>query len=318
VRFIFLYPISVLRFSKNLGNTYEDEVLRRGLYEALDSVAIGGYVRFLFGRRLSFIKTNKIKCLSWYENQVLDKNFYRGLRSIHREVNIIGAQLFIRPNNLLSIFPDEGEVCFGVVPDKVLVNGTGYLFELENIPVSIGPALRYAYLFDEKDYQANRDIVLVVMPFVNSMIQHILKVIREVDWPVPVEIKFHPSTDINKYDSEELNRFFVTNQALSELLPKVLVVVGHGGLLVEALALGLPAIDIHKQLEFNHDYMPELGKKILWDRATNANDITRLINEFQKSLELDSPRLKKEGEQIKSNIFSEPTDELIGKAFELD
>ncbi len=143
VRFIFFYPISVLRFAKNLGNTYEDEILRRGLYEALDSVAIGGYARFLFGRRLSFIKTNKIKCLSWYENQVFEKNFYRGLRSVNREVNIIGAQLFVRPNNLLNIFPDEGEACFGVVPDKILVNGPSYLFELESIPVSIGPTLDF-------------------------------------------------------------------------------------------------------------------------------------------------------------------------------
>jgi hypothetical protein len=96
------------------------------------------------------------------------------------------------------------------------------------------------------------------------------------------------------------------------------MVVGHGGLLVEAAALGIPAIDIQNRLEFGYDYMPELGKGILWDKATNANDVTRLISEFRKSLELDSPRLKKEGEQIKSNIFSEPTDGLIGKAFELD
>ena len=75
---------------------------------------------------------------------------------------------------------------------------------------------------------------------------------------------------------------------------------------------------IQNRLEFNHSYMPELGKEILWDKATHANDITRLINRFQKSLELNASRLKKEGEQIKAYIFSEPTDELIGKAFELD
>jgi hypothetical protein len=320
IRFIFFYPISVLRFEKKLGNTYEDEVLRRGLYEALDSVAIGGYIRFLFGRRLSFIKVNKIKCLSWYENQVLDKNFYRGLRSTHREVNIIGAQFFIRPHTLLNIFPDEGEACFGVVPDKILVNGPGYLFELGSIPVSIGPALRYTYLFDEKKYQAGGNIILIVMPISPSVIQHIINVIREVDWwPVPVEIKFHPSMDARKYQSKELDRYCVTNKALPDLLSKALVVVGHSsGSLVEATALGIPAIDIQNRLEFSHDYMPELGKGILWDQATKANDITRLVNKFKKTLELDPSYLKKEGGRIKSNIFSEPTDELIGKAFELD
>ena len=319
VRFIFFYPISVLQFEKNLGNTYEDEVLRRGLYEALDSVAIGGYIRFLFGRRLSFIKINKIKCLSWYENQVLDKNFYRGLRSSNREVNIIGAQLFIRPHTLLNIFPDEGEACFGVVPDKILVNGPGYLFELESIPVSIGPAFRYTHLFDEKNYQADGKIILVVMPIPHSLIQYIINVISEVDWPVPVEIKFHPSVDARRYKSEKLDRYSLANKALPDLLTKVLVVVGSSsGSLLEATALGIPAIDIQNRLEFSHDYMPELGKGVLWDQATKANDITRLVNKFKKNLELDPSYLKKEGGRIKSNIFSEPTDELIGKAFELD
>jgi hypothetical protein len=61
-----------------------------------------------------------------------------------------------------------------------------------------------------------------------------------------------------------------------------------------------------------------LGNEILWKKTANGNDITRLINKFQKTLELDPFRLKKEGERVKSSFFSEPTDELIGKAFELD
>ena len=83
--------------------------MRRGLWEGLDGIAFGGYVRFLLGKRLSFIKINKVKCLSWYENQVLDKNFYRGLRITPNKVKIIGAQLFVRPFTLINTLPDEFE-----------------------------------------------------------------------------------------------------------------------------------------------------------------------------------------------------------------
>ena len=100
IRFIFLYPFSVFRFTKTLGNTEEDGVLCNGLWQRFDNVAFHGYVRFLLGRRVSFLKTDRIKCLSWYENQTLDKNFYRGLRSISRRIDIIGAQLFVRPHGL--------------------------------------------------------------------------------------------------------------------------------------------------------------------------------------------------------------------------
>ena len=318
VRFIFFYPISVLRFAKNLGNTYEDEVLRRGVWESLDGIAFGGYVRFLLGKRLSFIKINKIKCLSWYENQVLDKNFYRGLRITPNKVKIIGAQLFVRPFTLLNILPDEFEAPFNVIPDKVLVNGAAYIFKSRYTQVDIGPSLRYAHIFNLKVNPSNGKIILVLMPYWDYVIRHILKIIREVGWQMPVKIKFHPSTDGQKY-CQELDEFSVTNKPIPELLSEAMIVLGNGtGSLVEAIALGIPVINIQSPSEFSHNYMPEEGKGVLWDQAVEAKEVTRLVSRFQNFLESDPSRLKKEGEQIKSNFFSAPTDKLIGQAFQLD
>ena len=116
IQFIFFYPFSVFRFTKTLGATEEDGVLLNGLWQRFDDVAFHSYVRFLLGRRLSLLKSNRIKCLSWYENQALDKNFYRGLRSTSRRIDIIGAQLFVRPHGHLNIIPDDGESSFDVIP----------------------------------------------------------------------------------------------------------------------------------------------------------------------------------------------------------
>jgi hypothetical protein len=98
-----------------------------------------------------------------------------------------------------------------------------------------------------------------------------------------------------------------------------MIVLGNGtGSLVEAIALGIPVIDIQSQSVLHHTFMPEAGKGVLWDQAVEAKEVARLVSKFQKSLESNSSRLRKEGELIKSNLFSAPTDKLIGQAFQLD
>ena len=85
--------------------------------------------------------------MSWYENGTLDKNFYRGLRSVSSRIDIIGAQLFVRPHGYLSIIPDEQESPFDVIPERILVNGQGYSFVSEYAQVEVGPSLRNRHLF---------------------------------------------------------------------------------------------------------------------------------------------------------------------------
>jgi hypothetical protein len=319
VRFIFLYPLSVQRFAKSLGTSYEDEVLRHGLWQALDSVTFGAYMRFLFGKRLSLLEIEKIKCLSWYENQISNKNFYRGLRSLPGKVDIVGAQLFIRPYTLLNIIFDEREASFGVLPDKVLVNGPGYCFESDHVQVDVGPALRYAHLFNTEIHPHDGEIILVLMPFWDHVVRYILKVIRDVEWPVPVEIKFHPSTDRKIYENSLPEGVFVTDKKLPELLSRARIVVGRdSGSQAEAAALGIPVIDVQDSDEFSHGCMPEMGKGILWDQAVGAEEVARLVSQFQEVLQSDPSRLKEEGTRLRSVCFAEPTDELIGQAFGLD
>ena len=151
------------------------------------------------------------------------------------------------------------------------------------------------------------------------MIRNILKIISEVNWPAPVEIIFHPSTDVGEFMQDQSNQFSVTNKTLPDLLARAQIVVGHcSGALVEAATLGIPVIDIKSSEEFSHDYMPETGKGILWDQAVGARGITQLVSKFQVSLQSHPSRLKEEGAKLRDAYFSEPTDKLIGKAFELD
>ena len=318
LRFIFLYPFSIMRFARKLGTTYEDKVLYSGLWNALDGVAFESHIRYLFAKRLVTEEFGRIKCISWYENLVVDKNFYRGLRTISGKAEIIGAQLFSRPYTLMNLFPDEQEVPFNVVPDNILVNGLGYRFESSQVRVGVGPSLRYKHLFSESPLSSERENILVVLPYWDNVIRDILKTIREVDWPRPVKIKFHPAMNWEKYKRMIPDNFCVTDEPIEKLFPHSFMVVGDcTGAIIEAASLGIPVINISKSDSFSHDYMPEIGKGVVWDQVEEVEEVKKLVVQFEKALDENPEQLKEEGVRLKSFCFSEPTDELIGRAFEL-
>lgn len=318
LRFIFLYPFSIIRFADKLGTTYEDKVLYGGLWNALDGVAIESHIRYLFAKRLVAEKFGKIKCISWYENLVTDKNFYRGLRTVPGKAEITGAQLFLRPYTLMNLFADEQEVPFDVVPDRILVNGPGYSFDSSQVRVSVGPSLRYKHLFDGGLLSPARDNILVVLPYWDHVVCDILEIVRQIDWPKPVKVKFHPAMNWRKYEWMILDKFSVTDESIEKLFPHALMVVGDStGAIIEAASLGIPVINISKSGSFSHDYMPEIGKGIIWDQVEEVEEVSKLVTQFQKMLEENPGQLKEEGTRLKSFCFSEPTDVLIGQAFEL-
>jgi hypothetical protein len=317
--FFILYPFSVFRLLKNLESSYEDKLINYAIWDVFDGVVIEHYMRFLLGQRLSLLLKGKIKCLSWYENLPIDKNFYSGLRHLPNKTEIVGIQPYTRPNTIMNIFPDEQEIPFNVVPDKILVNGPGYCFDSEQIHVDIGPSWRYTHLFQPTEKNIKKDSILVLMPYWDFAISYILEVIQVVNWPAHILIKFHPTTQWEKYKAKIPVNSSITNEALPLLLPKGLIVIGHSsGALIEAAALGIPVIDIQCPKNFNHDYMPEVGRGVLWDKAENAKEVDILFKKFMSTLQTNRKLLKEEGKKIRSFCFSEPTEESINLAFELN
>ena len=319
IRFFFLYPFSVLKFIKTLGNSYEDNLLRYALWTCLGSVAIEYHLRFLLGKRLSIMKFDSIKCIGWFENQASDKTFYRGLKHVPGKTEIIGTQLLWKSDTIIHSTPDEHEIPFNVVPDRLLVNGPGYCYSSDNIVVEVGPSLREKFIFDFDVRTSKGEFILIVMPYHNHVIDHILSVICDVEWNAPVKIKFHPFTDAKKYVGKIPHKFSVTNDPIPDLLPRVLMAVGRAnGAQMQIAACGIPVIDIENPNELSLDAMPETGRGIIWDRATNAEEVTSLAGAFQKLMQSNSNLLLKEGLRLKSLYFSEPTEKLIHKAFRLD
>jgi len=215
--------------------------------------------------------------------------------------------------------PDEHEIPFNVVPDRILVNGPGYCFPSDNIEVEVGPSLRDKFIFEYNQPASNGEFILILMPYHHHVADFILSVINEVDWSVPVKIKFHPITERKLYEPGIPKKFSTTDEPIPDLLPKVLIAVGRAsGVQVQVAACGIPVIDIENPNEFSLDAMPQTGKGIIWDRATSAEEVTRIAKQFKKLLQSNPTRFREEGLRIKSLYFSEPTEELIHRAFRLD
>ncbi len=318
--FLFLYPFSFFRFVKNLGSSYEDDLLRYGLWKDLGSLELESEIRYLMGKRLSSMNYSKIKCIGWYENQASDKNFYRGLKNFLGDIEIIGAQFFWRPDTYLFIKPDENEILFNVIPDKVLVDGSAKCFESNKIEVDVGPTLRDNGIFEDRGIEPLKGkFILVLMSYYSHLNDFIMKVIMEIDWNFPVKIKFHPTNDKKKYNGNIFKCFSITDEPLSELLSKSqIVLAGSSGAQVQIASQGIPIIDIKNPAKFSHDQMPKIGKGIIWDRATNADEMTRHVKHFQNLLKSNPVQLREESLRLKALYFSKPTEELINRAFGLD
>ena len=317
--FIALYPVKIIQLIGRLGNEYEDDLLRFTLWDTLDTTVVKGHLRLLCGRRLSLLPVDKIKCVSWFENQSLDKCFYRGLRKVPHKVKIFGAQLFIWADTLLSTHVDEEESVFGVVPDKIIVNGDYYLPSSGSRRFAVGPSMRYGKIFQVKMDPLNAKNILVLMPYWEADTEYLVDLIQDLSLGAPVLVKFHPSTDIKKYAARLQGNIEIVESDLYDLLEKSKLVIGVStGALVEAVSLGIPVICIDsKSMLFHSNYFSEFGKGIVWERAETASEIKDLIGRFDHSLRHDGSGIQTTSEEIKRMYFHEPTEEAIVNAFDL-
>ena len=69
--------------------------------------------------------------------------------------------------------------------------------------------------------------------------------------------------------------------------------------------------------EFSHDFMPEYGKGVLWNKAFHKEDVRRLMHQFEEALRLDAFALRVMGEKMRDKYFCEPTEEQFIRAFDL-
>lgn len=321
--FIVTYPFHVISFANKIrGESDEERALKYELMDTLDHVTFYNYSRFLLGRRIAGMPYESIKVISWYENQPVNKNFYRGLRdgAGKARIRIYGAQLFLYSKNLLSIIPDENERDNGVLPDRILANGPYYLPERTGLDYIVGPSFRYAGLFGDDVKRPDRGNILVLLPYFIDDARNILRALFGAKVASQkIFIKAHPATPLERCRHLVPANAVIVNGDTVELLKTAKILVGAAsGTMIEAASLGIPVISIRddKTMEFNNP-LPEYGRGIIWEYASDAESLSRQISRFEETLAARPGEIKDIAEEYKKIFFCNPTEENIVKALEL-
>jgi len=319
--FIVFYPLHVLRYAGSLPkDKYETNLVKHELINTLGQVTFYNFSRYLVGRRISQLPYRKIKVIGWFENQAGEKNFYKGLRSKPEKVAIYGAQLLPYAEMDLNIIVDENEKRFGVIPDKILVNGPFYVPKETKLNYAVGPSLRYGSIFKKKFSRNLRKHILVLLPYSSEYAEAILRVLHGTSINERnVIIKTHPASMPSDYRQFlKSNYTLVDNENVYELFAKSELVIGaaSGGLL-EAASMGIPAIVIKSSNMLDYDMLPEYGKGIIWEEVYGAEDLQRAIAIIEARICKEVDEIDRISREYRDSFFLEPTEGNILRTFDL-
>ncbi|MBL7131547.1 MAG: hypothetical protein ISS45_09135 [Candidatus Omnitrophica bacterium] len=319
--FILAYPISVFRLIAEFNDgKQEHRLLKSELINTLDQVVFPAFSRYLQGRRIAKLPYRNIKVISWYENQVVHKNLYKGLRTNPDKVKIYGAQLFLYPQTMFNIAPDEKEATFGIIPDRILVNGPNFMPEQNNANIFVGPSLRYAKIFNINFNGSEKKNILVLLTYFKNYTEIMLKMLSEIGpFDAPILIKTHPSLNIEEFKYLLQPNFTIVKDDTYKLFKTTKILISAAtGATVEAASLGIPVIYVNDQKSIDYNFLPEYGKGVIWDEVTSSYELKQKISEFEHALRNNSIQIKEVADIYKNRLFSEPSEEKVIDCFDLN
>lgn len=366
LKFAFIFPLHTLKLARRLkqdGKFYKpnrqdictehengqdckaspQEYISFALVQCLGHNYLSGEARRLAANRLAKLLPKGSKIIGWYENQVVDKCFYRGLKDAGADFFTIGAQLFTWPPNLLHNHPDPADGMHNAIPDLVLVNGPYFLpshsedrVNKENFSVEVpgtqpyrpylggpkyrvGPSLRYKYLFEceiKPDLDAE---VLLLLSYHTVETERVLALAKPLaEQGIKLALRFHPATKWQAFEHLLPANYTLETGSIQNVLEKVSLVVGSGsGTLSEAVCMGLPVIVVEPKDGTGLNYILDYGKGELWDSISEVNDFFPARERLFEALKTNPEHRKERVDAFRSLLFTKPTEEMIIQAFEL-
>lgn len=315
--FVFKYPISVMRFLSTLGEDEKDKYLRRSILDGLDDVVISRYSRYLQGLSIGTLPSKNIRLISWFENQTIHKNLYKGIHDGQNNVTIVGAQLFIFSPLYMCAFIDQTDIEYKIAPDKILVNGANYLPKVCKHNFAVGPSLRYKKVFttNVQPYK-HRDKIIILLSYFQDNNLNMLNMLDSVKFDCDVMIKAHPATPIGYYSGLIGSKYEVTHRDIYELANNAKCIISCAtGSMIEMAAMGIPILVLKGKDAFDYNPMVNCGKNTIWYEIESAEDIYVSLEKIDYIGNSDEKIFFDIGMEYKKMFFCEPTAENIKKSF---
>ena len=262
-----------------------------------------------------------------FENQIVDKALALGMRRALPRTRVVGYQHSSVPPLLLSHYVTSGESAFAPYPDRVVCCGRfpRELLVREGLPrerTAVGPALRYAYLWQgAPTRQARGHAVLVTLPLVtDAALELLVKVTAAFGGNADAKVIVKPHPMLRERELDQLVSssgmpagFELAGGSMEDCLRRAGVVVGLGSAaLYESLAHGVPVVVVGRDsgLDLNPlEWHTELGR-VFFEPAAIAAEAARLN-------QLPEAELAAYGEQVRRLLEDsfEPVTETAMRAF---
>ena len=315
ITFILFYPLILLLFlaRRKCGNIRQWKAIRNECIDSLSGTVVQTYLRYLHGRGLAQASHGKIKVLSWCENRAGDKMFYKGLRSAHSDVAIVGAKLFVFPDNYLGAYITEAETLHDLAPDVLYYNGPYYLPDPALVESYVGPSLRYTSIFRFDLNACSRDEILIALGQNEMAVRTALHTLAQVNWPrgIRVRLRFHPSHGPDKWRELMPPRCELALGDLYNYFRKARVLLGvETGVMVEAVACGIPVVNLDCLGHMTLRDMPELGRNEIWLPARDAREVER---QLERALLIPAATRLEFAKRYRREFFCEP---VLGRLLE--
>ena len=271
------------------------------------------------------------KIIEWSENQTIDKALVIGCRCAFPKAIYTAVQNTPLPPNLLNLFPTAVECEYGVTADREVCSGplaTQVLAEQSQgrLNAITGCGLRYAYLWKvSSNHSRSSDnggslVVLVALPISVSLAVEILDLMT----PLYLErdlttwyVKPHPIYTVEHFKqfvrSEVLERLTFIEGSLGDWIDKVDVVITAGsGVALEAVALGLPVIQVGSRTGLNYDSLAWFDG--LRDRMCySCEDVRRELDKIEAFTAADYAALQQRGREVLEEWFAPLTEDALQK-----
>ncbi|MFC1823049.1 hypothetical protein ACFL9T_10110 [Thermodesulfobacteriota bacterium] len=320
--FIFSYPFLCFGLlAKEFGKF--DMLLKEEIVETLDSVNLPEYVRYLAGRRISLLTDMRIKVISWWENQAIDKMLFRGILDNIDDVELFGCQFFAKPFQWRNIYPLDEEKKLGVLPNVILVSGKYYLNENSALNFKLGFSPRYSYLFNIRLNDASdskRSGLLLLLPYSIDDSRRIIKMVEiyQTEKYIPlITIKLHPN-HLMTAPFKIPENWKYTEENLETLCPRAsIVVTSESSAALEAAVMGCSIIIVGADDGLTFNPMPEYGKSKIWDLVFDIKEFQQAVERLSEYRHENPGEIVSMAELLRDMFFTKSTKKKYIKIFDL-
>lgn len=309
--FIIVYPFKMLVLLNNKIDKDIDKIFYEEIIESIKSKQFENYNRYLFGKsfgKLLLKNNNSLRLVSWFENQIIHKLLFLGIRESGCLSYIIGTQYYSYTNSLYHMQLDETKFNKKIAPDEILVKGKYFLKNSNNIIYRIGYAPREIYLnkiYINQKNMIDKNKIFIMLSYDIEEGKHILNILSPYD--KELFIKLHPNHRLNnpfpindkfRYCNNETNESIFGNSAL--------IITGASGIALEAIASGCSVLIIQDNNKFPQYAIPSnhMGKEIIWDIAYSLEDVKICIPKLLNQRKENINKIIELARWYKENLFS--------------